>query len=332
MKIETNLPAFAVNCENLASAKAGAEAIDCSDDFFADKSRLLSDSEPEFYKGWFDDHGQYMDGWESRRRRTTGNDWCLIRLAKPGRIVGFDINTAHFTGNYPPGASIDGSSSEDVPSDDDWQELLEPVSLTGDNQHFFESQFHEKPIRWVRLNIYPDGGVARLKVYGEPDDGLGNEDQNTQPSDELSALRFGGRVVTYSNAHYGNPEFILTPGRGKNMGDGWETARRRVPGNEWIIIRLGRIGTIERLEIDTAHFKGNYPSGCSLQAALSPHLQEEALVAQAMFWDEVLNYRELTADSIHTFDLKKLGAVSHVKLNIYPDGGVSRVRVFGEAK
>ena len=92
MKIETNLPAFAVNCENLASAKAGAEAVDCSDDFFADKSRLLSDSEPEFYKGWFDDHGQYMDGWESRRRRTTGHDWCLVRLAKPGRIVGFDIN------------------------------------------------------------------------------------------------------------------------------------------------------------------------------------------------------------------------------------------------
>ena len=121
MKIETNLPAFAVNCENLASAKAGAEAVDCSDDFFADKSRLLSDSEPEFYKGWFDDHGQYMDGWESRRRRTTGNDWCLIRLAKPGRIVGFDINTAHFTGNYPPGASIDCSSSEGVPSDDDRQ-------------------------------------------------------------------------------------------------------------------------------------------------------------------------------------------------------------------
>ena len=51
MSIKTNLPAFAVNCENLSSAKAGAEAVDCSDDFFADKSRLIADSEPEFIEG-----------------------------------------------------------------------------------------------------------------------------------------------------------------------------------------------------------------------------------------------------------------------------------------
>ena len=331
MSIKTNLPAFAVNCENLSSAKAGAEAVDCSDDFFADKSRLIADSEPEFYRGWYDDHGQYMDGWESRRRRTSGHDWCVIRLAKPGNIIGFDINTAHFTGNFPPGASIDGSSSEGAPSEGDWEQLLAPVSLTGDRQHFFESQHHEKPIRWVRLNIYPDGGVARLKVYGEPVDGRANDPRYRQPDNELSALRLGGQIVAYSNAHYGNPEFILTPGRGVNTGDGWETARRRVPGNEWIIIKLGRPGIIERLEIDTAHFKGNYPSACTLQAALSPNLQEEALVAQAMFWDEVMGYQELAADSIHTFDIDPHDPISHVKLNIYPDGGVSRVRIFGEA-
>lgn len=161
MKLKMSLPPFAVNCENLASSKAGAEAVDCSDDFFADKSRLLSDSEPEFFEGWYDDHGQYMDGWESRRRRTTGHDWCLIRLAKPGRIIGFDINTAHFTGNYPPGASIDGSSSLGRPSESDWHVLLPPVSLDGDKHHFFESESQNEAIRWVRLNIYPDGGVAR---------------------------------------------------------------------------------------------------------------------------------------------------------------------------
>ena len=184
----------------------------------------------------------------------------------------------------------------------------------------------------MRLNIYPDGGVARLKVYGEPVDGRTNDPRYRQPDNELSALKFGGQIVAYSNAHYGNPEFILTPGRGVNTGDGWETARRRVPGNEWIIIKLGRPGIVERLEIDTAHFKGNFPSGCTLQAALSPNLQQEALVAQAMFWEEILDYRELSADSIHSFDIKTLGAVSHVKLNIYPDGGVSRVRVFGQAQ
>lgn len=332
MKPKLNLPAFAVNCENLASAKAGAEAVDCSDDFFAEKSRLLSDSEPVFYTGWFDDHGQYMDGWESRRRRTTGHDWCLVKLAKPGYIVGFDIDTTHFTGNYPPGASIEGSPSTEFPSDDSWQELLAPVSLGGDRQHFYESVSHEQSMRWVRLNIYPDGGVARLRVFGRQHEYRETRSLEKQPDDELSALILGGGIVAYSNAHYGNPEFILAPGRGENTGDGWETARRRTPGNEWIIIRLASLGVIHRLDVDTAHFKGNFPAGCSLQAGLEPALKKEALVAQSMFWKEVLHYQPLAADFIHSFNLTSSGLVSHVKLNIYPDGGVSRVRVFGQPK
>lgn len=314
-----------MNAVNLASAKLGAIAVDCSDDFFADKQRLLSDSEPEFHKGRFDANGQYMDGWESRRRRSGGFDWCLIQLAVPGMIAGFDINTAHFTGNYPPGASIQGSASVGRPSDEQWIDLLDEVSLQGNSHHFFNAKSHDQPIRWIRLNIYPDGGVARLKVYGQP-----VADEVMQGAQlELSALKLGGKVVAYSDAHYGNPEVILTPGRGLNMGDGWETARRRVPGNEWIIVKLGIPGIIERIEIDTAHFKGNFPEGCSLQAAQMPNLGKDAIVTQAMFWDEVLTYRALTADSVHTYKVSSQDPVTHVKLNAYPDGGISRLRIFG---
>ena len=268
-----------------------------------------------------------MDGWESRRRRSGGFDWCVVQLAVPGIIAGFDINTAHFTGNYPPGASIQGASSIDRPTDDDWVELLGEVSLHGNSHHFFAALTHDQPIRWVRLNIYPDGGVARLKVYGQP---VADE---VKPGAELelSALKLGGKIVAYSDAHYGNPEVILTPGRGVNMGDGWETARRRVPGNEWIIVKLGVPGVIERVEVDTAHFKGNYPGGCSLQAAFMPNLGKDAIVTQAMFWDEVLAYEPLTADAIHPFQVGSDAPVTHVKLNTYPDGGISRLRIFGKA-
>ena len=327
MSVESNFPEFAQDAVNLASEKLGAVAVDCSDDFFADKQRLLSDAEPEFHKGRFDAHGQYMDGWESRRRRSGGFDWCVVQLAVPGIIAGFDINTAHFTGNYPPGASIQGASSIDRPTDDDWVELLGEVSLHGNSHHFFAALTHDQPIRWVRLNIYPDGGVARLKVYGQP-----VADEVKQGAElELSALKLGGKHVAYSDAHYGNPEVICTPGRGVNMGDGWETARRRVPGNEWIIVKLGVPGVIERIEVDTAHFKGNYPGGCSLQAAFMPNLGKDAIVTQAMFWEEVLAYEPLTADAIHPFQVGSDAPVTHVKLNTYPDGGISRLRIFGKA-
>lgn len=327
MHTEIELPDFARDGVNLASAKLGARAVECSDDFFAEMSRLLSDAEPEFHKGRFDDHGQWMDGWESRRRRSGGFDWCVIELAVPGMIQGFDINTAHFTGNYPPGASIEGSSSRTQPSDADWIPLLDEVALGGNAHHFFAARTHAEPIRWVRLNIYPDGGVARLKVYGQP-----VADAIAPGAEiELSALKIGARVVAFSDAHYGNPEVILTPGRGVNMGDGWETARRRIPGHEWIIIRLGVPGTIHRIEVDTAHYKGNYPGGCSIQAASMPNLGKDALVTQAMFWDEILPYQPLGPDQIHTYSINSQSSVTHVKLNSIPDGGISRFRVFGSA-
>lgn len=310
---------------NLASAKLGAKTVACSDDFFAEMARLIQDSEPVFLPGEYDTNGKWMDGWESRRRRSGGFDWCVIQLAVPGIIAGFDVDTRHFTGNFPPGASIEGSTEVECPSaDSQWIPLLDEVSLKGNQQHYFDA-IPAAAIRWVRLKIYPDGGVARLRVYGSPVAPAVASGTEL----ELSSLAFGSRVIGYSDAHYGNPEVILTPGRGVNMGDGWETARRRVPGNEWIVIQLGIPGRITRVEVDTAHFKGNFPAACSLQAAAMPALGQAALVTQSMFWPEVLAPSPLSADAIHPLACQTDDVVTHVKLNTYPDGGISRLRIFG---
>ena len=311
---------------NLASARLGAEAVACSDDFFAPMSRLIQDSEPVFHPARFDENGKWMDGWESRRRRGGGFDWCIVRLAAPGRVLRFDLDTRHFTGNYPPGAVLDGAIGDEYPAPDGdgWRPLTPQLSLSGDAQQTAECADQSTVYRWVRLRIYPDGGLARLRVIGRPVVNVGSGERL-----ELSALLNGGRVVAVSDAHFGNPEAVIMSGRGVNMGDGWETARRRVPGNEWIIIGLGVPGTVDEIEIDTGHFKGNYPAAVSVQAARMPAMYDDALVTQAMFWPEVLAGQPIGADRIHRFPIPSTPSATHIKVNSHPDGGISRIRAFG---
>ena len=311
---------------NLASARLGAEAVACSDEFFAAASRLIDDAEPVFHPDRFDDHGHWMDGWETRRRRSVGYDWCVVRLAAPGRLLRFELDTRHFTGNHPPGAALDGAAGEECPPPDSehWMPLTAYSSLEEDSQRTVECIDRNTVFRWVRLRIYPDGGLARLRVIGRPKvDGAPGERL------ELSALLNGGRVVAVSDAHYGDPEVVLRPGRGLNMGDGWETARRRAPGNEWMIIALGVPGVVDEIEIDTAHFKGNYPDTVSVQGAQASGMPEDALVAQAMFWPELLAEQPIEADRIHRFSVAAAAPVTHLRVNCHPDGGISRIRAFG---
>lgn len=318
------LPLFVRNAVNLASPRLGAEAIYATDDFFADKSRLLSDAEPKFDPEKYDANGKYMDGWESRRRRHGGHDFCIVRLGARGIVKGVDIDTSYFTGNFPPSASLeacDGEPDEKTA----WTEILKNVPL-GPSAHHFHAIASERPWTHLRLNIFPDGGVARLRVYGEPIPSWDSTDRKT--IHELSLANNGGRIIAYNNAHYGSVWTLLTKGRGINMGDGWETRRRREPGHDWIIIKLGATGTVERIEIDTCHYKGNYPDRCSLQAANV----NSADAAEAEGWPHLMGEQKLEADHIHSFTgetLAKLGPVNHVRLNIFPDGGVSRLRIFG---
>jgi len=315
---------------DLAQPRLGTEVTFATDDFFADKSRLIDPSDPVFIDDKYDDHGKWMDGWESRRKRGEGYDHCIIRLGLPGVIHGVNIDTSHFTGNFPPAASIDACYVDGEPtSDTSWSEIVPSVTLGADSHHLVAV---ESDLTWshLRLNIYPDGGVARLRVYGQI-----NCNWDKRDADEivdLAALVNGGRGVTANNAHYGSPSNILAPGRGVNMGDGWETRRRREPGNDWAIIALGHAGTISAVEVDTAHFKGNFPDSCTLQAALVTGGTEESLVTQSMFWKTLLPNQKLSMDNIHRFEkeLQDIGPVSHVRLNIIPDGGVSRLRLFGK--
>ena len=330
MTAEPSLPEFARRLVNLASPRLGSEAVFASDEFFASKERLLQDAAPVFLPDKFDDHGKWMDGWESRRRRDGGHDFCIVHLGVKGVVHGVDIDTSHFTGNYPPAASIEACLSELEPgADADWREILPPTPL-GPSAHHYLPVPPSGPFNYLRLHIYPDGGVARLRVYGEPVASW--EGAVRDGVHELSALRNGGRIVAYNDAHYGTVWTLLSEDRGTHMGDGWETRRRREPGNDWIIVRLGAAGLGERILIDTCHCKGNYPDRASVQAGYVAAGTDEAVVTQSMFWPELLAPQKLSADAIHEFTGKaiaQLGTVSHVKLNIFPDGGVSRLRMFG---
>ena len=322
------LPAFARGTINLASAGLGAKGLYATDEFFGPLSRLLSDEPAVYHAGVYDAHGKWMDGWETRRRRGPGHDHAVITLATAGRIRGFDVDTAFFTGNYPTACAIEGCLAPDGPDEaSEWVELLPPSPLGPSAQHFFDCATGGL-FSHVRLRIYPDGGVARLRVYGIP--ALAPAEG---PIDLASAL-CGGQVVTFSNGHYGHQR-LLAPGRGVNMGDGWETSRRRQPGHEWIVVKLAARATVDSIVVDTAHFKGNYPDACSMQAADLTGATGDLptlVTAASMFWQEILPEQKLAADRIHTFDghlVKQAGAVTHVRLNIHPDGGISRLRVFG---
>ena len=322
-------PDFIDRYIDLAQPRLGARVIEASDDFFAPKERLIKPEAPVFIADKYDENGKWMDGWESRRKRDEGHDYCIIRLC-PGTIHGLDIDTRFFTGNFPPAASLEVCNCEDDPGEGtQWQELLPETTLKGDSQHFFEL---DKPGVWthLRLNIYPDGGIARLRVYG-----VAHYDWSRDAPGEwvdLAAMARGGRALACNDMHYGHMSNLIAPGRGVNMGDGWETRRRREPGNDWLILQLAQPGRIRRVEVDTAWFKGNYPARCSLRGAmLGPECGEE-ISATASFWHELLPQVPLGPDRLHAFEQEVIDstAVSHVRFDIYPDGGVSRLRLFGD--
>ena len=319
------------NLTNLASPKIGTKIIEVSDDFFGEASRMLDDKEPVFIEDKYDEHGKWMDGWESKRRRDGGNDWAIIELGSPGIITEIDIDTSFFTGNFPPFASIEGLCSDQKPTkDSEWIEILSKTSLKGGSGNKFKVQSKTR-VNYIKLQIFPDGGVARLRLFGEVKLNWDNYD-NKNDLIELSSLKLGGSIVAYNNAHYGDVSALLSHGRGKTMGDGWETRRRREPGNDWIIIKLATKGLIKKIEIDTAHFKGNYPDQASVQVSnFDENKSLEEIINDSQNWKYILDKSKLQADNIHNYEVNdtSIKGVTHVRLNIYPDGGVSRLRIFG---
>ncbi len=314
---------------NLASEKLGAKAIACSDDFFAPMQRMLQDHAPVFIDDKYDDNGKWMDGWESRRKRVPGHDWCIVKLAVPGVIHGIEIDTSYFTGNYAPAASLEACYCEDdvIDSVESWETVLDKTDLKGDSEHSFSID-PTNVVTHVRLHIYPDGGIARLRLFGKPTIDWELIDPGTLV-DIASSLN-GAVALNCNDQHYGNIRNLLTPGRGENMGDGWETRRRRTPGNDWVTIALAHPGVVQKIEIDTAHFKGNFPDRCSIHGTVVNSSTDEDFSTNGEHWPILLPEVKLGADNQHYFDseLKDIGPVSHIRINIFPDGGLSRVRVW----
>jgi allantoicase len=321
---------------DLAAERLGGAVLFANDEFFAPKENLLKASTPVFIEGKYTDLGKWMDGWETRRRRTPGFDWCIVRLGLPGVIRGVVVDTSHFKGNYPEHCSIEACTIEGHPDAEDlssesirWQEILPLSRLNGDSQNPFAVQ-NDQRFTHLRFRIFPDGGVARLRVYGEvvPD---WNRLRSAGGETDLVAVENGGLVLSCSDMFFGHRHNLIMPGRAVNMSDGWETKRRRGPGYDWVIIKLGTVGHISRLEVDTSYFKGNFPESCSLEGCNGLDLATEALMDPAFSWKTLLPRTKLQAHTRHYFDAELLdaGAVSHVRFNIFPDGGVSRLRVYG---
>lgn len=314
---------------DLAAERVGGKALIANDEFFAEKENLLKPGRGVFIPDKYTDRGKWMDGWESRRRRTPGNDWCIVQLGLRGIIRQVDIDTNHFLGNHPPFASIDAVCLPDgLPADMEtlpWAAILEKSPLNPGSQNLFPIS-SEQSWTHLRLNIFPDGGVARFRVYGV----VVPDWNKVKPGElvDLAAVENGGVPLACSDMFFSSMNNLIMPGRSENMGDGWETKRRRGPGYDWIIVKLGLPGTIRKIEVDTNHFKGNYPDTCSIDGCTAPGASAEELSAAA--WREILPMTKLEAHKRHFFEseLSALDNCTHVRLNIYPDGGVSRLRVW----
>ena len=321
---------------DLVNERVGGKAINCSDEWFAPSENLVKHSEPIFRKGHFVSTGQWMDGWESRRSFgragpdgvASDHDWCILRLGIPGRIVKVNVETTHFTGNSPQEVALDGVWCEASPgADTQWFELVARSPVEAHSHNLFDVASPRR-CSHLRLRIFPDGGVARLRAWGiaRP------HPENYLPGEfvDLASVMLGGRGQRCSNMFYSSPSNLLMPYPGTNMGDGWETKRRRDEGHDWCVVRLGVPGSIRKVIVDTAHFKGNFPDYFTLDACRA---EGDDALAEGAEWRQIIGPNHLGPDDQHLY-IEEIQAHSeaeftHVRLNIYPDGGVSRLRIIG---
>ncbi len=336
-------PAAFAGLVDLAAADLGGEAVGANDDFFAGVANLIRRGRAHFDEDRYTEQGKWMDGWESRRKRGAGHDWCVLRLGAPGRVYGFDIDTQHFVGNHPPFAAVDGLRAPATTSFADfaampWRSLLPQVPLKAGSQNLFAAEPSDA-VTHVRLSIFPDGGVARFRVFGkvEPHAAEPELDERSRvevPAGlvDLGALKNGAIAVACSDSRFGGMNNMLLPGRAKIMGEGWETRRGRPPDHrhDWIIVKLSLRGSLRVVEVDTNHYKGNFPEHCALEGMHAPDARITDLIG-ATTWHPLLPPTPLRADTRHFFEreIQPHAPISHVRLNIFPDGGVSRLRLWG---
>jgi len=315
---------------DLTNPILGTKIIFKTDDFFASANRILNPSPPIFKEGVFDKNGKWMDGWESRRKRTAGHDYLIIKLGKPGNIKKIDFDTSHFSGNQPSMVSLEGCNSKSKKIKNfKWKKIIGKIKTKANSHHIFNIK-SQSIFTHIKLNIFPDGGIARLRLYGL----ISTKSKIfTNKKINLASILNGASVVACNNEHFGKTENIISPGKAKNMGDGWETRRKRGLGFDWVILNTINGKEIKNIEISTHHFKGNYPSYCTIQGAyLSGKINSKKIVKQSNKWKLILNKSNLSANKSHKFKNKfmKNDKINYVKINIFPDGGISRFRMYGK--
>ncbi len=305
---------------DLASRAFGGGVVAASDEFFAAADHLVLPAPPVFAPRTFGHKGQVYDGWESRRRRSPGVDWVIVRLGAPGVIHGVDVDTSFFTGNFPPYASVDAVALDGYPSADElagaaWVPIVPKLPLAGDSRNLFTVE-ERRRFTHVRLTIHPDGGVARLRVHGTvvPDPAL------LPAVFDVAAAQYGAEVTGCSDMFYGHPHNMLMPGLAQHMGDGWETSRRRDDGNDWVVVRLAAPAEISLADLDTSHFKGNAPGWASVRGS-APDAPDD--------WFDILARTPLNPDTPHRFPVRPGRVADRVRLDIFPDGGMARLRLHG---
>jgi allantoicase len=314
---------------DLASRLLAGSVISANDELFAPRQNLVLPGPATYAADTFGHTGKVYDGWETRRRRTPGSDWAIVRLGVPGIVHGVVVDTAFFRGNYPPAISVEGASIEGYPGADEvaaatWHTPVKKSPASGDSENFYPV---DDPHRWthVRLSIYPDGGVARFRVHGEA-----VLDPRLIPGTiDLLALENGGRFEQTSDAFYSSPVNLILPDRARTMGEGWENARRRGPGNDWAIFALGVRGVPRLLEVDTSYFIGNAPGEVRVSVTDVTDVASAPLT-EATIWRDILPRTPVLVDTRHRFVVADAPPATHLRLDVFPDGGLSRLRCFGE--
>jgi allantoicase len=327
---------------DLASRSLRGSVIAASDEFFAEKENLINPGAPTFSPHTFGHKGQVYDGWETRRRRGSGRslpadgdqDWVIVRLGAPGVVHAVVVDTAYFTGNFPPACSVEACWADGYPDlaaldSARWVEIVARSPLKGDTPHVFEIPPQARHrYSHVRLRIYPDGGVARLRVHGAvvPDPSL-----LEGMTFDLAALENGADVVACSDRFYSSPRNAISPGLSRVMGEGWETRRRRSAGNEWLAVRFAAPAVISLVEVDTSGYIGNSPGLAELRGSLSGGgaAGETVTPDDPSSWHRLLERAPLLPDTPHRFRIASSAPCDLVRLDVFPDGGVARLRLYG---
>jgi allantoicase len=320
---------------DLASRSLGGSVVFASDELFAEKENLIKPEPPSFTPDAFGVRGKVYDGWETRRHRAPGHDLAIVRLGVPGLVHGVVVDTSFFRGNYPPEVSVEALHAEGYPSPAElaamtWRTLVPRADARGDAVNAYPV---DDGRQWthVRLSIYPDGGVARFRVHGTP----APDPRFLTGTIDLAALENGGLVVGCSDAFYSSAGNLILPGRATGMAQGWENARRRGPGHDYVIVALAAPGVLRHVEIDTSCFVGNAPEEVRLLAADAREAPSAAgddpgRPIPDSAWREVLPLTRVQPDTRHRFRLDGAGVATHVRLDVIPDGGLARLRIHGE--